>query len=1040
MLKDKDYIKVRLTTYGTLEVVCIPVNLNKDSYNNVRLQCLVPKTENSTDDAILKVYSSTFNPRGDSVWTSQTYQLPFKNFKTIRGYEYLVFEDDFPREFCTKNGDLTLTFSYCTISSDGTLTSLLPSQDLNLYIGFVGGKGFNENGIKISDYDATVANINRLNKQIATKAEIDEVFLRYNIENLPNKIFYEKEGYKTPIVIYENAVFNISNIDYKTTSQKGSLIVTSTIKEDEIVQVETFIFKDNIAQRTLILSNNKERLSASEWSIKVDRKQDLSHVGEFLYVDKNGNVNFTKALKDFITKADGEILTNDTSTYDFSSIFEIIKRNKEEVVIDGSAELKTVLKNAEYDISTGRLKLARYNKKEFILQFPTKLSQFQNDTKYITKEVDNLSNYTLTDSVGNKLTFLLDQKTYVLTINLLNPKNEIISTASVDLPLESMIVDGRYENGYVYLMLKSGTEIRFSIAALISGLVPSTRKINGQTLDRDVTIFIPTKLSELSEDTSHRTVTDEEKALWNNRDYNTFDNLPIIPPGVEIVDNCDSTAREKSLSARQGKILKEAIDSKLNKNSDIEVTGVQINNIPNLGASSARVAVLDGANRLHTRTTNELFNDMGASKLLVDGVRQTSYDLGQKVARRISGSLYAENSHYHKLCNFPKSDGANSASLFISGEIGGYETSNKSIISTVLSNRGGVENIPYLQFGTSNLLKNCDIEMYQNEDETVTAYLVGKGYYTFDLTITAHRLSYLYNGTYSETQPTGELIWSASTAENSFKIDERKAYINDKKLLVEGDPVWSLSTAEEIPSDADLNDYKEIGNYQCSGDEKTSTLKNLPEPNMVSFSMKVSQPIKLYNLKFRLQEITSYHGSKFIREYNGDHNTWKEWKRITDNTVLSEQINNLQSQIDEKRKLIKSDETEIGSAEIDWKLIASNIKQNTTYEIEAYDVSVFNRPYQKQHLLLSFSPSAGILPPDRPFISSIPYTIYSPSSVSLRQIYIGELMFKYDGGSRNLYACYRLLLRDLDNKANDKYITDKMSYAFTIGKIYELND
>ena len=94
MLKEKDVIKVKLTTYGTLEVVCIPVNLNKDSYKFVKLQCMVPKTENSKDDAILKVYSSTIDETGKVVWNSETYSLPYKETITIRNFEYEVYEDD----------------------------------------------------------------------------------------------------------------------------------------------------------------------------------------------------------------------------------------------------------------------------------------------------------------------------------------------------------------------------------------------------------------------------------------------------------------------------------------------------------------------------------------------------------------------------------------------------------------------------------------------------------------------------------------------------------------------------------------------------------------------------------------------------------------------------------------------------------------------------------------------------------------------------------------------------------------------------------
>lgn len=62
----------------------------------------------------------------------------------------------------------------------------------------------------------------------------------------------------------------------------------------------------------------------------------------------------------------------------------------------------------------------------------------------------------------------------------------------------------------------------------LSGDVPVTRTINGKALSSNITlnatdvgalsssVAIPTKISDLSDDSNHRTVTDEEKALWNS--------------------------------------------------------------------------------------------------------------------------------------------------------------------------------------------------------------------------------------------------------------------------------------------------------------------------------------------------------------------------------------------------------------------------------------------------------------------------------------------------------------------------------------------
>ena len=487
MLLKKDTISVKLTTSGALDVVSIPVNLNKDSYKVTRLQCLVPKTENSTADSLVKVYSSTIDETGKTVWTSATYSLPYDKTICLHKFEYEVYEDDFPEEFCKENGDIELTFSYETLDEDGNMISLLPSSTLNLYIGHVGGAGQNPNPPHVSNYDATIANVNRLNKQIETKSEREETFLKYSINNLPGSIQYDVDGYKTPSILYEGVSFNISDMDYADELRQGNLIVTSVIDNQIIKQVETFIFEDSLAQRTIKLSTDKQVISVGKWSIKVDRQQDDKHIGEFLYVDKNGNISFTKALKDFITMFDDEIISEDTSAYDFSKDFKLTAKNKEEIKVELADDVRNFVDKAGV--------------------------------------------------VASELALEIDPATFVMTASLLNAEGEVISTQSIDFPIESMVVDGSYANGIVTLTLQSGQEINVPISSLISGLVPETRKINGQPLSSDVNIEI------------------------FSGDYNDLENKPIIPEGVEIIDNLNSTATDKSLSANQGREL----NNKLNK-------------------------------------------------------------------------------------------------------------------------------------------------------------------------------------------------------------------------------------------------------------------------------------------------------------------------------------------------------------------------------------------------------------------------------------------------------------------------------------------
>ncbi len=87
---------------------------------------------------------------------------------------------------------------------------------------------------------------------------------------------------------------------------------------------------------------------------------------------------------------------------------------------------------------------------------------------------------TISISCGYGVSAEVDPQTYVCTFNLLNANGDVISTSSIDLPLESMVVSGEYnaENKTVILTLKSGDNVEFSIADLVSGLVSQSDIVN----------------------------------------------------------------------------------------------------------------------------------------------------------------------------------------------------------------------------------------------------------------------------------------------------------------------------------------------------------------------------------------------------------------------------------------------------------------------------------------------------------------------------------------------------------------------------------
>ncbi len=78
---------------------------------------------------------------------------------------------------------------------------------------------------------------------------------------------------------------------------------------------------------------------------------------------------------------------------------------------------------------------------------------------------------------GYKVILDMNPSTFVLTPKLYDINNNLISTGDpIDLPLETMVVDARYDSQTqsIIITLKNGTTTSFSIAALVNGLVSTS--------------------------------------------------------------------------------------------------------------------------------------------------------------------------------------------------------------------------------------------------------------------------------------------------------------------------------------------------------------------------------------------------------------------------------------------------------------------------------------------------------------------------------------------------------------------------------------
>lgn len=119
---------------------------------------------------------------------------------------------------------------------------------------------------------------------------------------------------------------------------------------------------------------------------------------------------------------------------------------------------------------------------------PDKTSDLENDGSdgthpFITKEANDLINYELKTNVGTTLEMSINNSTYVITLVLKNSDGTALATKTVDLPLESDIVNGSYSGGILTLTKRNGN----TIPLVLNDLVPNTRTIAGLDLADDIT-------------------------------------------------------------------------------------------------------------------------------------------------------------------------------------------------------------------------------------------------------------------------------------------------------------------------------------------------------------------------------------------------------------------------------------------------------------------------------------------------------------------------------------------------------------------------
>lgn len=147
----------------------------------------------------------------------------------------------------------------------------------------------------------------------------------------------------------------------------------------------------------------------------------------------------------------------------------------------------------------------------------------------------DLTEYALGSQAGANFIAEVDPATYILTFKLLDRDNNILAQRQVDLPIESVVVSGRYDNATksLILTLQSGSIITIPVGDLISGLQAEITNNNKLA-------------SDLVDDTNnlHKFVTQGEKDklrdIEANAQVNVLEGLKVNGVALPIDNNKQS--------------------------------------------------------------------------------------------------------------------------------------------------------------------------------------------------------------------------------------------------------------------------------------------------------------------------------------------------------------------------------------------------------------------------------------------------------------------------------------------------------------------
>lgn len=207
-------------------------------------------------------------------------------------------------------------------------------------------------------------------------------------------------------------------------------------------------------------------------------------IKENLYKTLNGNGTYQLKIGNFTLRPDGtisdivrvvDIISGGTS----GGLSDIVFKATAETIASGlDPEV-----NVDYNEETGEYDM------HFALPSSNKINSVNGKTGDVNLTAEDVKSLPDTTKYGAGIDLTIDSSTYVVTAQLKDQNgNNLGQAKAIDLPLESVVVNGAYDSTtkQVVLTLDNGSEIKFSVADLVSGLqtqITSTNKLASDLVD-----------------------------------------------------------------------------------------------------------------------------------------------------------------------------------------------------------------------------------------------------------------------------------------------------------------------------------------------------------------------------------------------------------------------------------------------------------------------------------------------------------------------------------------------------------------------------